>query len=398
MTTEPFIIDGSTLEGGGQILRNTIAYSALLGKPVTIRNIRKGRAQPGLKSQHAAGILLAAQICDAHHEGVSIGSEQVTFIPRSKVPTSCSFTADALTAGSTTLLFQIALPILLFASSSEPIILTLKGGTNALLAPQIDYTQNVFLPLLHTHFHLPSPSQIQLQTDRRGYYPKGGGLLACTIHPLSGSPLSPINLLERGEVMSVEGISHVKGLPLLLAKNMAKGATSSLTSLVREAKIDIKSIKEDSPGNPKAAGPGSGIVLWACTSTGCLFGGSAVGKKGIDPSSVGAQAAEELVRGLRWAGVESDRQKELGEVDDERTGGEAPGAPCVDEYTQDQIIIFMALAKGASAVRTGPLTLHTKTAIWVAEQMTDAKFDVTDDGRGSCMIRCQGIGLGAGEV
>lgn len=195
--------------------------------------------------------------------------------------------------------------------------------------------------------------------DRRGYYPRGGGQLTCTIQPLSGSPLSPINLLERGDLIGVEGVSHVKGLPLLLAKNMAKGAVSSLTSSssLGEVQVDIKSVKEEptpqGEKGAKAAGPGSGIVLWAGTSTGCLFGGSAVGKKGVDPGKVGAQAAEELMRGLRWGSAEPVSQ-ELA------PNGEAQGRPCVDEYTQDQIIIFMALAKGASAVRTGPLTLHTK--------------------------------------
>jgi len=34
---------------------------------------------------------------------------------------------------------------------------------------------------------------------------------------------------------------------------------------------------------------------------------------------------------------------------------------------QDQLIIYMALAKGESRMLAGPLTLHTQTAIHIAE-------------------------------
>lgn len=59
---------------------------------------------------------------------------------------------------------------------------------------------------------------------------------------------------------------------------------------------------------------------------------------------------------------------------------------------KDQLIIFMALATGFSRIRTGPLTLHTKTAIHIAELITKVTFNVIEDGATN-IIECNGIGL-----
>ena len=65
---------------------------------------------------------------------------------------------------------------------------------------------------------------------------------------------------------------------------------------------------------------------------------------------------------------------------------------CVDEYMQDQLVVFQTLAAGKAEVDCEidrAASLHTKTARWVAEQVVGVGFD--DFGR------CQGMGYVVGE-
>ena len=145
-------------------------------------------------------------------------------------------------------------------------------------------------------------------------------------------------MTDRGEITRVYGRSYVAGtLPFRLAAGMTNAAKTRLTSQLglNPKVISIEGVKDDAKdvGNN---GSGSGIVLWAETDTGCVLGGSGLGSKGVDPATVGRDAADELIKAIKGGG-------------------------CVDEYLQDQIIVFLALAKGRSMVKTGlPLTLHTQ--------------------------------------
>ncbi|KAL0577903.1 hypothetical protein V5O48_004098 [Marasmius crinis-equi] len=358
-----FIIDGSVLEGGGQILRNSIALSGLLSKPVSIQKIRNGRQQPGLKNQHRTGLELAAAIASAELIGATNGSTEVHFTPGKSTNSpqdTTHYEADSVTAGATTLLLQISLPLLIFGSKTHT--LTLKGGTNATQAPQIDYTRHVFLPMLR-RFGVPS---VQLDIKRRGYFPKGGGELYIQIEPTT-APLHAVKCLERGSVRSINGIAHFAGLPGHIGKDMVKGAEDALKEAgYAENEVNIEYKRES---NDNTVGAGSGIVLWAELDGGGILGASAVGRKGVHASKVGKEAAEGLIRQLDAGG-------------------------CVDEWLQDQLIILMALAEGDSEILCGRggLTLHTQTAIWVMEQLTNAKFDVEELPTDHTIIRCKGIG------
>lgn len=292
---------------------------------------------------------MVAEICSARTNGIRKASSEVDFFP-GPIQLGKRYVADPGTAGATGLLLQVSLPCVLFSqptpsSSSEDVsspqesdewtTLQLHGGTNATSAPQIDYTTNVFLPFLSRHYGIHP----KLKILKRGYYPRGGGLITFSVPPLPpGATLPSITVTERGEITRIYGKSYVAGsLPLHIATGMSKAAKTRLTSqLGLDPKIvSIEVVKEDvkDVGNN---GSGSGIVLWAETDTSCILGGSGLGSKGTDAATVGREAADELIKAIKGGG-------------------------CVDEYLQDQIVIFLALAKGRSTVKTGlPLTLHTQ--------------------------------------
>jgi len=112
----------------------------------------------------------------------------------------------------------------------------------------------------------------------------------------------------------------------------------------------------------------------AKTSTGSLIAGSALGSKGVTPEKVGKIAAAQLLYNYFKGGA-------------------------VDEFLQDQLIIFCALARGRSSFRCGPITAHTMTAIHFSSMLTGANFDITittdrvHPHERSHIISCTGIGF-----
>ena len=69
-------IDGSYGEGGGQILRTALAFSAMLKIPLTIHHIRAGRKNPGLQPQHLESCRGISPNYGSPVEGAKIGSQK----------------------------------------------------------------------------------------------------------------------------------------------------------------------------------------------------------------------------------------------------------------------------------------------------------------------------------
>ena len=157
-------IDGSVLEGGGQIVRNAVALSAITGTPITINSIRAGRERPGMRPQHIAAVQAVAKICRARCEGLVTGSDRIQFIPGD--PVRDSINIDIGTAGSIPLVLQAWLPVALHAGG----MLTVSGGTEVVNSPTIDYLYH-----LHVNFLKQHGANLDLEIQKRGYFPEGGG-------------------------------------------------------------------------------------------------------------------------------------------------------------------------------------------------------------------------------
>src|SRR6266852_1439285 len=104
-------IDGSTGEGGGQMLRTALSLALVTGQSFEIENIRAGREKPGLLRQHLTAVLAAVEIGNAKVEGAILGSKTLRFHPNEIRPGNYRFAVG--TAGSGTLVLQTILPALM---------------------------------------------------------------------------------------------------------------------------------------------------------------------------------------------------------------------------------------------------------------------------------------------
>ncbi len=342
------------LEGGGQILRMSIALSAVTGVPIRVYNIRAKRKDPGLKAQHMTAIKAVASLVDAEVKGLALRSQDLYFKPRTIKGGSFKF--DVGTAGSTTLVLQSLLPAAAFAPSRVNV--EVIGGTDNPLAPPVDYIINVLKPLVAKMGY-----QFEVNVLRRGFYPKGGGIVRASSNPVI--KLMPIRLEDQGEVKIIRGIAYSSRLPEHIVRRMANSASKVLKNEGFDVDIETEVLQ---PGHPKCAlNPGCGIVLWAETNKGAVLGADNLGEIGKPAERVGEEAAKKLLK-------------------------EVNSGATVDSHASDQLIIYMALAEGESIIKTSELTMHTLTCIELSKMLLpNVSFTVEKDR--PTVIKCRGVGL-----
>jgi len=319
-------LDGSQGEGGGQTVRTALSLSVITGTPFHITEVRAGRPEPGLKPQHLAGVQLMQRLSSAEVEGASIGSRELTFRPGTLAGGRVEF--DVGTAGSLTLLVQTVLPALVL--SPTPTELMLTGGTDVRWSPPVDHYRMVLLPLLRR-----MGANVELEVVRRGFYPKGGGLVRLRVE---GGPLSPMRLEERGGLVRVRGRACVQNLPEKVADRMLASAAAEVPGMTREREV--------------AVGPSPGAVLTlAAEYEGTVLGASALGERGVPAERVGREAAACLRQAMEGGGT-------------------------VDARTADQLVPFMALADGPSCFTVGRISGHLASQMGLLPQFLPVAFNV----------------------
>ncbi len=327
-------IDGSRGEGGGQILRSSLALSLITGKAFSMVNIRARRTKTGLQPQHLKAVEAGAAIGMARFEGAALNSLSLIFEPSGIC--SGEFCFDIGTAGSTSLVLQTVLLPLNYAKSGSSV--TLIGGTHVPWSPCFHYLDLHWLRYLRE-----IGFNISLQLESAGFYPYGGGRVHTKIQPVR--TLSPLNLVRRGALRKIRGISAVANLDLSVAERQRNEALSRLAGQCQEIQVETILMPSQFKGTMLL------LIAEFDYSQCCYYGLGALSKRA---EAVADEAAAELIGFLSTDGA-------------------------VDQYLADQLVLPLALVPGVSELRTSKVTQHLLTNAEIIKMFLPVKIEITGE-------------------
>lgn len=344
-TDEPLFIDGSSGEGGGQVLRTALGLSLVTGRSFRMERIRAGRSRPGLSRQHRTAVRAAARVGAAEVEGDELGSTELTFHPSTVRHGRYRFSTEG--AGSTVLVLQAVLPALLEAGGTTELVL--EGGTHNPFAPPFDFLERSFAPLVERL----GPG-LRLELERPGFHPGGGGRFRAEIEPTERA--GSLELRERGPVLDRRARAYVSDLPRHIAERELSVVHAFLG--LRPDALEVVEVEE--PG-----GPGNALVVEVvCEHLTAMFTG--FGKKGRPAEDVALATCREVDAYLDH------------------------GAP-VGPHLADQLLVPLAVA-GGGRFRTAEPSSHTRTNVEVIRSFLGVSVELTELGGGTWEIRVPGRG------
>lgn len=315
-------IDGGHGEGGGQIIRSAITLSCITKQPIHLENIRKNRKISGLRPQHLTAIKILQKVANAKVIGAEIGSTEIKFSP-SNIE-NLELVEDVGTAGSIPLILQVLIPVI--AISKKQLDLKIKGGTDVLWSPTIDYTQYV-LQEAYSRMGI----NFSLELIKRGYYPKGGGEIKLQVNPSNVKSI----LFSKRKTKKVKLICSFSKFTNNEIENKVNQIVKKLTEANYIVKVEIKS--------EEALDSGASLLIYS-----------------IDNDSI--------------IGIDALYNKKTNEFDldiDDFIKNYS-----IDDNLADMLVVPASLSAGKTIFPVKEITKHLETNLFVTSKITGCKYGI----------------------
>jgi RNA 3'-terminal phosphate cyclase len=181
--------------------------------------------------------------------------------------------------------------------------------------------------------------------NKAGYYPKGGGKISMVIRP--HRQLKPLQILDRGKLLSISGISAVSNLKMSIAYRQKKQALKRLNDTTTH--LRLKDIKIKSTAIPSLH-KGCLFLLHAeFDSGGCCY--FALGELGKPAELVADEAFDTFMVFMNSKGA-------------------------IDEFLADQLLLPLSLVPNDSAISTSRVTRHLLTNANIIERFLPVKIEI----------------------
>jgi RNA 3'-terminal phosphate cyclase (ATP) len=315
-------INGGHGEGGGQIIRSAIALSCITKQPIHLENIRKNRKISGLRPQHLTAINILQKIANAKVIGAEVGSTEIKFIPGDAK--NLDLVEDVGTAGSIPLILQVLIPVV--AMSKKQFNLRIKGGTDVLWSPTIDYTQHV-LQEAYSRMGI----NFSFELIKRGYYPKGGGEIKLQVNPSNVKSI----LFSKRKTNKVKLICSFSKFTNNEIENKVYEIVKQLTDANFIVDVEIKS--------EEALDSGASLLIYS-----------------IDDDSI--------------IGIDALYNKKTSKFDLDMDNFIKNYA--IDDNLADMLIVPASLASGKTILPVKEITKHLETNLFVTSKITGCKYGI----------------------
>lgn len=327
-------VDGSYGEGGGQIVRTAISLSAVTRKPIEIINIRMNRRVSGLRRQHLSALKAIVDLFQAKVDNLKIGADWIRFIPSPDKFEGADMKIDVQSAGSIPMILLALIPAVSLSGNSVRV--QIIGGTDTKMAPTTDYLRYVV-----GEAYRSVGIKFWLQILRRGYYPKGEGIIVAEIYPCR-LPNSIELLTTRQLAPKIASVcSH---LPAHIGERQISSA------LLRLEKNGVQ-CNNYSSSFETSSSPGSSVLVYSESEFGPYIGGDSLGELGKSAEKVGSEAAEKFLESYR------------------------ANVP-VDFLLADMLVVPLSLMNRISRYRVGRVTEHLRTNLHIASMITGCEYSI----------------------